>query len=161
MPTERKTRDAEAVNSKPIFLWDHRVRGPGVKITPAGTGSYVLNYRVGGRERRATLARCPEIGLRDARGRAGRELTAIRNGGTRGVFDTGAHAGAFGAKRAPWTGPGSFPGVHPLPGAFPNAPERGGLSSRPHRRNVRTAGRRLPPMAALRCARDCSRPIAE
>ena len=49
MLTERKTGDAEAVNSKPIFLWDHRVRGLGVKITPAGTGSYVLNYRVGGR----------------------------------------------------------------------------------------------------------------
>lgn len=82
MLTERKTRDAKAVNSKPIFLWDHRVRGLGVKITPAGTKSYVLNYRVGGRERRATLARCSEIGPRDARGRAGRELTAIRNGET-------------------------------------------------------------------------------
>ena len=48
MLTERKTRDAKAVNSKPIFLWDHQVRGLGVKITPAGTRSYVLNYRVGG-----------------------------------------------------------------------------------------------------------------
>ena len=119
MLTERKTRDAEAVNSKPIFLWDHRVRGLGVKITPAGTGSYDLKYRVGGRERRAALARCPEIGLRDARGRAGRELTAIRNGGTWGVFDTGAHVGAFAAKRAPWTGPGSFPGQSPFAGSVP------------------------------------------
>ena len=48
MLTERKTRDAKAVNSKPIFMWDHQVRGLGVKITPAGTRSYVLNYRVGG-----------------------------------------------------------------------------------------------------------------
>ena len=48
-------------------------------MTPAGTKAYILNYRVGGRERRATLARCSEISLKAARERAGAELAAIRN----------------------------------------------------------------------------------
>ena len=81
MLTERKIRTAKA-QAKPVFLWDARVKGLAVKITPTGAKSYVLNFRIGGRERRATLARCSEINLRDARARAGAELVAIRNGET-------------------------------------------------------------------------------
>ena len=58
------------------------VKGLGVRITPAGAKSYVLNYRVDGRMRRATLARAADISLAAARERAGRELTSIRNGET-------------------------------------------------------------------------------
>ena len=187
MLTERKTRDAEAVNSKPIFLWDHRVRGLGVKITPAGTGSYVLNYRVGGRERRAALARCPEIGLRDARGRAGRELTAIRNGETdpperrRQAREAPTVSKATSTARTT-AGPGASSTPAPMPArsarnglrgrdrgasrAFTLCRERSSRRSVTARRlgrvvgNVRTDGRRLPSMTALRCARDCSHPIA-
>ena len=56
------------------------MKGLGVRVTPAGCKAFVLNYRVNGRERRATLARCTEVSLREARDRAGRELAAIRNG---------------------------------------------------------------------------------
>ena len=44
--------------------------------------SYILNYRVAGRERRATLARVSELSLKAARERAGEELAAIRAGET-------------------------------------------------------------------------------
>jgi len=77
--TERRIRDAKP-GPKTRIEWDREVRGLGVRITPAGAKSFILNYRVAGRERRATLARCSEISLRDARKRAGTELAAIRAG---------------------------------------------------------------------------------
>ena len=79
MLTERVIRDAKP-GARPRLLWDEQVRGFGVRITPAGVKSYVLNYRVDGRERRLTVGRCAEMSLREARERAGRELVAIRAG---------------------------------------------------------------------------------
>ena len=77
--TERRIRDAKP-GEKTRIMWDGEVKGFGVRITKTGSKAYILNYRIDGRERRATLARCADIGLRDARERAGRELAAIRNG---------------------------------------------------------------------------------
>lgn len=77
--TERIVRDAKP-EPKTRILWDSTVKGLGLRVTPAGAKAYVLNYRVAGRERRATLARCSEVSLRDVRDRAGRELAAIRDG---------------------------------------------------------------------------------
>ena len=79
MLTERRIRDAKP-GPKTAILWDSTVKGLGVRITPRGAKAYILNYRTGGRERRATLARCSEVSLREARERAGRELAAIRDG---------------------------------------------------------------------------------
>ena len=77
--TERIIRDLKP-GPKTRIEWDSTVKGFGVRITPAGAKAFILNYRVDGRERRATLARCSEMSLRDARERAGRELAAIRDG---------------------------------------------------------------------------------
>ncbi len=79
MLTEKRIRDAKP-EAKTRILWDGRTPGFGVRVTPAGAKSYILNYRVAGRERRATLARFSELSLRAARERAGRELAAIRAG---------------------------------------------------------------------------------
>ena len=79
MLTERVIRDAKP-GARPRLLWDEHVRGFGVRVTPRGVKSYVLNYRVAGRERRLTIGRCAELSLRDARERAGRELASIRAG---------------------------------------------------------------------------------
>ena len=51
-----------------------------MRVTPRGVKSYILNYRVDGRERRLTIGRCAELSLRDARERAAREMVAIRAG---------------------------------------------------------------------------------
>ena len=77
--TERVIREAKPGN-KTTIVWDHEVKGLGVRVTAAGVKSFILNYRVAGRERRATLARCSEISLRAARDRAGVELATIRAG---------------------------------------------------------------------------------
>ena len=77
--TERRIRDAKP-GPKQVILWDREVKGLGVRIAPGGTKAFILNYRVNGRERRATLGRCSEISLREARERAGVELIRVRDG---------------------------------------------------------------------------------
>ena len=79
MLTERIVRDARP-ESKPWFVWDAQVTGLGCKIAPTGRKTFVLFYRVGGRKHLATLARCSDMALRDARDLARRELTRIRSG---------------------------------------------------------------------------------
>ena len=79
MLTERVIRDAKP-EPRPRLLWDEHVRGFGVRVTPTGVKSYVLNYRIAGRERRLTIGRCTELSLKAARERAGRELVGIRGG---------------------------------------------------------------------------------
>ena len=79
MLTERIVRDAKP-GPKIRILWDSTVKGLGLRITPKGVKSYILNYRINGRERRATLARASEISLKIARERAGDQLVRIRAG---------------------------------------------------------------------------------
>ena len=79
MLTERLIRDTSP-SEKDRILWDGQVKGLGVRIRTSGTKTYILNYRVNGHEHRATLARVGEIGLREARERAGAELVRIRAG---------------------------------------------------------------------------------
>ena len=77
--TERTIRDAQP-GPKQRFLWDAQVKGLGVRITPAGSKAYVLDYRMHERRRRPVLARVSEISLREARQRASAELARIRAG---------------------------------------------------------------------------------
>ena len=79
MLTERIVRDAKP-GPKTRILWDSPVKGLGLRITPKGVKSYILNYRINGRERRATIARASEISLKIARERAGDQLMRIRAG---------------------------------------------------------------------------------
>jgi integrase len=79
MLTERTIRDARP-GPKTALVWDRQVKGLGLRIASGGTKSYILNYRVDGRSRRATIGRAGEITLKEARERARRELAAIRAG---------------------------------------------------------------------------------
>ena len=60
--TERRVRDLRP-GAKLVIIWDETVKGLGARITPAGVKSYVLSYRVGGRKRIVTLARCSQLSL--------------------------------------------------------------------------------------------------
>jgi len=66
------------------FIWDQDVRGFGLKITPAGSKSYVLQYRMGGREattKRFTIGKHGSPWMPDgARREAERLLTLVRQG---------------------------------------------------------------------------------
>ena len=79
MLTERVIRDLKP-EAKLAFVWDRQVVNLGVRITPSGVKSFVLFYRVAGKKRLLTLARCSELSLKDARDRARKELAAIREG---------------------------------------------------------------------------------
>jgi hypothetical protein len=47
----KRTVDGLKPGSKDRFLWDTELKGFGVKVTPAGSKVYVLQYRKGGRVR--------------------------------------------------------------------------------------------------------------
>ena len=87
MLTERTIREAKGQTdaegkSQAYTIWDRRVMGLGLQITPNGVKNYVIRYRVGGQKRQAILARAGQISLRGARLRAGAELVRIRAGET-------------------------------------------------------------------------------
>ncbi len=63
-------RDAKP-GTKAVILRDREVAGFGVRVAPGGVKSYVLDYRVNGRRRLATLARCSEINLKGSAGEGG------------------------------------------------------------------------------------------
>ena len=52
--------DAAAPGERDLFLWDAEVKGFGLKVTPAGSKVYMLQYRMGGRDtptRRYTIGK--------------------------------------------------------------------------------------------------------
>ncbi len=87
MPTGRITKrnvDSLESGAGDVFLWDEDLRGFGLRLTPKGSRSYVLQYRMGGREaptRRYTIGShgspwTPET----ARKEAERVLIMVRQG---------------------------------------------------------------------------------
>ena len=79
MLTERIIRDAKP-EGKTRIIWDGRVKGLGLRITANGVKSYILAYRLHGRQRKATLGRAGELALTEARRMAGDMHTRIRAG---------------------------------------------------------------------------------
>ncbi len=46
----KTTVDATFASDRDVFLWDDRIRGFGVKVTRAGSKTFIYQYRLGGRE---------------------------------------------------------------------------------------------------------------
>ena len=56
----KRTVDTAAPAGRVTFVWDTELRGFGLKVTPGGTKTYLVQYRMGGREsptRRKTIGR--------------------------------------------------------------------------------------------------------
>ena len=53
----KRAVDALKVGTSSRFLWDGTLPGFGLRITPNGVRSYVLQYEIGGRSRRMTIGR--------------------------------------------------------------------------------------------------------
>jgi len=62
------------------IVYDTKVRGFGVRITSAGVKSFVLNYRIRGRERRYTIGRCEEFSVTAAKAEAEKLRGDINSG---------------------------------------------------------------------------------
>ncbi len=86
MPTKRINKtNVEAVEplDKEVMLWDDRIPGFGVKTTPTGAQTYLLQYRLGGRAgrtRRFTIGKHGAITADAARKEADRLSTLVRQG---------------------------------------------------------------------------------
>lgn len=80
----KRVVDGAIAGSVNAFVWDQDVRGFGLKVTPAGSKSYVLQYRMGGREaatKRFTIGKHGSPWTPDgARREAERLLTLVRQG---------------------------------------------------------------------------------
>jgi len=64
-----------------IILFDDKIEGFGVRVTAAGTKSFVLNYRVGIEKRRCTIGKWPEWTADAARDEVKKKLLPAINGG--------------------------------------------------------------------------------
>ena len=61
-------------------VWDGRIPGFGMRVTKAGTKTFILIYRHRGRTRRMTLGRFPVLSLGDAREKANEALRELNSG---------------------------------------------------------------------------------
>jgi integrase len=77
--------DVAVRNLKPsaglqVDVYDSRIRGLAVRVSPMGTKAFVVWYRIGGKARRLTLGRFPTMSLGEARKRAQEALLQVADG---------------------------------------------------------------------------------
>jgi hypothetical protein len=53
--TKRAIDSVSPADKKDFLLWDTDLKGFGCKVTPKGKRVFILQYRVGGRQRRYTI----------------------------------------------------------------------------------------------------------
>jgi integrase len=63
-----------------VVKWDSKVRGFGVRVTSNGVASYILSYRLNGRQSKYTIGRVEECTVDEARDEAEELRTEIRDG---------------------------------------------------------------------------------
>ena len=78
--TDITIRNLKARDGERIEVWDDKIAGLGIRVSPAGTKSFVLLYRLKGQPKRMTLGRYPLLPLGDARKRATEVLYKISQG---------------------------------------------------------------------------------
>src|ERR1043166_3123145 len=76
----KRTVDAAAPRSAEYVLWDGDIAGFGVRVTPAGRKSYLVQYRVGTRSRKLTLGAHGVLTPEQGRTLAIQALAAVRAG---------------------------------------------------------------------------------
>lgn len=78
--TAQAVENAEIPAKGRSETWDTLVRGLGLRVTDRGSKSWVVMYRVNGRQRRLTLGSYPALKLADARGLAREALSNVAKG---------------------------------------------------------------------------------
>ena len=78
--TDRTVRGLDTGGKAQADFWDTRVTGFGVRVSAEGRKTWVLRYRVQGRQRRMSLGTYPSLGLADARVAARRALGRVAHG---------------------------------------------------------------------------------
>ena len=78
--TDRTVRGLDTGGKAQADFWDTRVTGFGVRVSAEGRKTWVLRYRVQGRQLRMSLGTYPSLGLADARVAARRALGRVAHG---------------------------------------------------------------------------------
>ena len=78
--TDTQIRNLALPEGGQVTIWDKTVPGLGLRVTPKGTKTFSLLYRIDGRMRRATLGRYPIVKLAEARERARGYLNQVSSG---------------------------------------------------------------------------------
>src|SRR5687767_13308478 len=78
--TDVLLRKLKPNSDRQIDVFDSKVSGFAVRISPHGTKTFNLLYRIGGRARRLTIGRYPLLSLSEARAKAEEALKAIGEG---------------------------------------------------------------------------------
>ncbi|NOX73307.1 MAG: DUF4102 domain-containing protein [Alphaproteobacteria bacterium] len=86
----KRSVESFQTKAKSYFEWDNEIMGFGVRIMPSGTKTYQVQYRKGGRTRRASIGRHGNITAEQARGRA-REIMGDLSRGLNPVEDISQH----------------------------------------------------------------------
>ena len=86
----KRSVDNFAPRAKSYFEWDSEIKGFGVRIMPSGTKTYQIQYRKGGRTRRASIGRHGNITAEQARNRA-KELMGDLSKGENPVEEIAQH----------------------------------------------------------------------
>ncbi|WP_127563066.1 site-specific integrase [Nioella ostreopsis] len=89
----KRTVEALPVKPENYFVWDDEVKGFGVRVMPSGTRTYQVQYRKGGRTRRASIGRHGTVTVDQARQRAKELLGLVASGGNP-VEEVSQHRGA-------------------------------------------------------------------
>ena len=81
----RCSRTSQYATSSPlkgrqVDVYDSRIRGLAVRVSPMGTKAFVVWYRIGSKARRLTLGRFPTMSLAEARKRAQEALLQVADG---------------------------------------------------------------------------------
>ncbi len=78
--TARTVENAKAPAEGRLELWDSLVRGFALRITDRGSKSWIVMYRLNGRQRRLTLGAFPAYSLGEAREMARETLNSVARG---------------------------------------------------------------------------------
>lgn len=78
--TDVKVRALAAKNERQTDFFDPSVPAFGVRVSPKGTKSFFVMYRIGGKQKRLTLGRYPTLSLSEARKQAKAALYAVAAG---------------------------------------------------------------------------------
>ena len=77
---ERLVETLKCTEGKGQIFWDTALKGFGVRVTASGVKSFILNYRIQGRQRRYTIGRYPDWSCEAAGKEAARPSIRIDEG---------------------------------------------------------------------------------
>lgn len=78
--TDLTVRNITAKSGVRVEVWDTKLPGFGLRVSPKGTKTFVLLYRTRGRKHRLTLGRFPFMSLAEARAKALGALARVKAG---------------------------------------------------------------------------------